>query len=164
MPGQKPGAKSSTGRGLPDCQRRRVAQALRRFSFFSLTTLPSESVARLDKWLWAVRLFKTRSLATDACRAGSVSINNHAAKPAREVRPGETVVVRQGLINRILRVLDVPRSRVGANLVARFCDELTPPEEFAKARENRLQHLLEREKGRGRPTKRDRRLLDRLLG
>jgi ribosome-associated heat shock protein Hsp15 len=119
---------------------------------------------RLDKWLWAVRIFKTRSLASDACRAGSVAVNEQTAKPARDVRPGETVTVKQGLVLRTLKVVDVPKSRVGAKLVPNFCADLTPPEELEKARENPIQDLLEREKGSGRPTKRDRRLLDRLLG
>lgn len=125
---------------------------------------PAESAIRIDKWLWAVRLFRTRSLASDACRAGSVAINDQPAKPAREVRLGETITVRQGLILRTLRVLGVPRSRVGPKLVPTFCDDLTPPGEFEKAKANPLQHFLEREKGSGRPTKRDRRLIDQLLG
>lgn len=120
-------------------------------------------VYRLDKWLWAVRIFKTRSLATDACRAGSVEVNAQPAKPAREVRGGEQVIVRQGLIKRTLEVVAVPRSRVGAKLVRDYCNDLTPPEEFAKARSQPIQQLLAREKGSGRPTKRDRRLLDQLL-
>lgn len=120
--------------------------------------------ARLDKWLWSVRLFKTRALATDACRAGSVEVNERPAKPAREVHIGETILVRQGLITRTLVVRGSPASRVGAKLVANFCEDLTPPEEFAKGREQRVQQLLAREKGSGRPTKRDRRLLDELLG
>ena len=119
--------------------------------------------ARLDKWLWAVRLFKTRALATDACRAGSVLINELTAKPGREVRAGETVVVRQGLITRTLRVTGVPPARVGAKLVPQFCTDLTPAEEFEKARMHRLQQVLARDHGSGRPTKRDRRLLDRLF-
>lgn len=121
------------------------------------------AVARLDKWLWAVRLFKTRSLATDACRAGSVTVNDQPAKPARDVRAGETIIVKQGIVTRTLRVLGLPRSRVGPKLVAEFCSDLTPSEEFEKAKEQRVQDLLAREKGSGRPTKRDRRLLDRLL-
>ena len=123
----------------------------------------SRESGRLDKWLWAVRLFKTRSLATDACRAGSVTVNGHPAKPAREVHPGEIVVVRLGLIRRTLQVRAVPPSRVGAGLVAVFCEDRTPPEEFARGREQRVQQLLAREQGSGRPTKRDRRLLDRLF-
>lgn len=119
---------------------------------------------RIDKWLWAVRLFKTRSRATDACRAGSVTVNDQPAKPARDVRPGEIVVVRQGLVRRTLRVLAVPPSRIGAGRVADYCEDRTPPGEFERARTQRVQQILAREKGSGRPTKRDRRLIDRLFG
>ncbi len=123
----------------------------------------ADPAARLDKWLWAVRLFKSRALATDACRAGSVRIRDEPAKPARTVHAGEIITVRQGLVTRTLRVVGVPRSRVGTKLVAEFCADLTPPEEFAKARAARVQQFLAREKGSGRPTKRDRRRLDRLF-
>ncbi len=111
-----------------------------------------------------MRVFRTRSLAGDACRAGSVAVNQIPAKPARDVRPGETVTVKQGLILRTLRVVDVPRSRVGPKLVAAYCTDLTPPSEIERAKEQSVQHFLAREKGSGRPTKRDRRLLDHLLG
>jgi len=121
------------------------------------------SAGRLDKWLWAVRVFRTRSLASDACRAGSVAVNEIPAKPARDVRPGEMVTVKQGLVLRTLRVVDVPRSRVGPKLVANFCADLTPPSEIQRAREKSVQQLLAREKGSGRPTKRDRRRLDNLF-
>jgi ribosome-associated heat shock protein Hsp15 len=120
--------------------------------------------ARLDRWLWAVRLFKTRALATDAIRAGSVEVNERPAKPAREVRAGETVTVKQGLILRTLRVVGTPESRVGAKLVPEYCTDLTPESEYAKAREHRLQHVLSRDKGSGRPTKRERREVDRFFG
>lgn len=133
--------------------------------FVSRATLSTaESPAsRLDKWLWAVRIFKTRSLAADACRAGSVQVNAHPVKPARDVRVGEQVIVHQGLIRRTLQVIAVPPSRVGAKRVSEYCTDLTPPEEFEKAKLQRVQQLLAREKGSGRPTKRDRRLLDQLL-
>ena len=120
--------------------------------------------ARIDKWLWCVRLFKTRALATTACRAGAVLIGDHPVKPAREVHVGETVCVRQGLITRTLRVVAAPAARVAAKQVPEFCTDLTPPEEFEKVRAQRVQHFLAREKGAGRPTKRERRQLDRLLG
>ncbi len=123
----------------------------------------AESTARLDKWLWAVRIFKSRSLATDACRAGSVWVNAQPAKPSREVHAGETVTVRQGLVLRTLGVVAVPPGRVGARLVPAYCADRTPPEEFEKLRAHRVQQFLAREKGSGRPTKRDRRLLDRFL-
>jgi ribosome-associated heat shock protein Hsp15 len=130
---------------------------------FRVTSPDSDTAARLDKWLWAVRIFKARALATDACRAGSVHIRDEPAKPARTVRPGDIVSVRQGLITRTLRVVAVPRSRMGAKLVAEFCTDLTPAAEFEKARLHRVQQVLAREKGSGRPTKRDRRLLERLF-
>ncbi len=119
---------------------------------------------RIDQWLWAVRIFRTRSLATDACRAGSVTVNGQPAKASRDVRPGELVVVRLGLIHRTLHVLAVPPSRVGAKLVGGFCGDQTPAEEYERARSQRVQQLLARAKGSGRPTKRDRRRLDRLFG
>jgi ribosome-associated heat shock protein Hsp15 len=123
----------------------------------------SSSRARLDKWLWAVRIFKTRALATDACRAGSVEVNDQIAKPARDLHQGELVTVKLGLVIRTLKVVAVPRSRVGAKLVPTYCTDLTPPEEYEKLRQDRLGHVLAREKGSGRPTKRDRRDLARLF-
>ena len=90
-------------------------------------------------------------------------VNQLPAKPARDVRPGETVSVRQGLVLRTLQVIDVPRSRVGAKLVPNYCLDLTPKEELEKGREHRVQQILAREKGSGRPTKRDRRLLKQLF-
>lgn len=121
------------------------------------------SATRLDKWLWAVRVYKTRSLATDACRAGSVQVDGRPAKPARDVHVGETVTVRHGLALRTFVVRGVPARRIGARLVADFCEDRTPPGELAKAEARGIEQLLAREKGSGRPTKRDRRLLDRFL-
>ena len=123
----------------------------------------ADSAARLDKWLWAMRVYKTRALATDACRAGHVTINELPAKPGRDVHAGEVVSVRLGMMVRTLRVVGVPRSRVGAKLVAEFCADLTPPSEWEKVKEHRVQQLLASERGGGRPTKRDRRLRDRLF-
>ena len=124
----------------------------------------SPAAERIDKWLWTVRIFRTRSLATDACRAGSVTVNSQPVKPSRDVRAGEVVIVRQGLIHRTLKVRAVPPARVGAKLVATYCEDQTPPAEFEKARAQRVQQFLARARGSGRPTKRDRRLIDRLFG
>ena len=121
------------------------------------------AVARLDRWLWAVRVFKTRPLATAACRRGGVEINGLAAKPGRPVHAGETVVIHQPLLTRTLRVVAVPKSRVGAKLLSGFFAELTPPAEFERQREWNLQHVLQRPAGAGRPTKRERRSLDRFF-
>jgi len=126
--------------------------------------IPAEPPAgRLDKWLWTVRIFKTRGLATDACRAGSVQVNAQPAKPSRDVRPGETICVQQGLVTRTLMVRNIPLRRIGPKLVAEFCDDQTTPEEFAKGRVQPVQQFLAREKGSGRPTKRERREIDRLF-
>ena len=103
-----------------------------------------DSAARLDKWLWAVRLFRTRPLAAAACRAGEVTIDDRPLKPARDVRPGETIHVRQGVMRRTVVVLGVPPSRVGAARVPEFLEDRTPPEERQKVKEQAIQHLLAR--------------------
>ena len=122
------------------------------------------NTARVDKWLWAVRIFKTRPLATAACREGKVSVGELVAKPARTVRAGEIVTVRQGVMQRTLRVVAAPASRVGAVRLPEFYVDLTPPEKFAQARAQRAQQANARAPGAGRPTKRDRRLQDRFFG
>lgn len=130
----------------------------------SPSTDPADAgTARLDRWLWALRVFKTRPLATEACRRGAVEIGGIAAKPARTVHAGEIVTVRLGEMTRTLRVIDAPRSRVGAKLVAQFCTDLTPPAEFERQQERGLQRVLTREKGAGRPTKKERRVIDRFF-
>jgi len=115
---------------------------------------------RLDQWLWAVRLFKTRNLAVEAIKGGHVKVNGAATKPAHAVKPGELVTARIGIMTRTLRVLDAPRSRVGAKLVAQFAEDLTPPEEFEKQRSFDSRPIGVRPRGAGRPTKRERRLLE----
>jgi len=127
------------------------------------TTLP-EHGARLDKWLWALRLFKSRSLAAEACRSGGVHINQLPAKPARELKVGEQLTVRIGLVTRTLLVLGSPRGRVSAKQVPEYLQDLTPPAEYERARAISAQNALQRARGTGRPTKRDRRLLDDWLG
>jgi ribosome-associated heat shock protein Hsp15 len=122
-----------------------------------------DAPARIDKWLWSVRLFPTRSAATAACRAGNVTVAEVAAKPARLVRHDETIVVRIGLLVRTLRVIGVPRSRVGAKAVPAYALDLTPPEAWEAIRKRPVEQLLARARGAGRPTKRERRQIDRLL-
>ena len=117
---------------------------------------------RLDLWLWAVRVFKTRALAAAAIKAGQVKVNGLQAKPAREVHPGETVIARVGPVTRTVRTLGAPESRVGAKLVPQFAEDLTPPEEYAKRSDPNFIPQLLRPKGAGRPTKRDRREIDEL--
>lgn len=117
---------------------------------------------RVDKWLWAVRLFKTRTLAIAACNAGHVKVGNQRIKPSRSVHPGETLTVLVGEIQRTVKVLALLDRRVGAAMVPEYLEDLTPPEELQKPREPVLQPLFQRPKGSGRPTKRDRRLLERM--
>jgi len=118
---------------------------------------------RVDRWLWAVRAFKTRGDAAEACRAGAVEINGLAVKPARHVRVAESILVREGLVTRTLVVRGVPRSRVGAPLVPTYCEEQTPPGEWEKAKAGRVQQILSRAPGSGRPTKRDRREIEQFF-
>jgi len=88
---------------------------------------------RVDSYLHSVRVFKTRSLAVKACQKGNVRINDQALKPAREVRPGEIIMVSRGDLDMTLRVLDFPRQRLGAPLVPLYMENLTPPENYEKA-------------------------------
>lgn len=118
---------------------------------------------RIDKWLWSMRVFKTRAEATTACRAGKVWIGEHEAKPGRHVHPGEVIQVRVGLVERSLRVLAAPRSRVAAKELPTYLQDLTPESEYARARQASLEHMLARERGRGRPTKKERRDIAQLF-
>jgi ribosome-associated heat shock protein Hsp15 len=113
---------------------------------------------RVDRWLWAVRLFKTRTDATDACRGGHVRVNGAAAKPATTVRPGDRVEAFVHERHRDLEVVEIIDKRVGAPAAARcFVDNSPPP----PPREERLVPLFSRDPGAGRPTKRERRAIDR---
>ncbi|HEV2768474.1 MAG TPA: RNA-binding S4 domain-containing protein [Acidimicrobiales bacterium] len=115
---------------------------------------------RVDRWLWAVRLYKTRSSATDACRGGHVRINDDLARPATRVRPGDVVHASVHGRPRVLEVVRIVESRVGAPVAATCLIDHSPP---APPREH-SSPVLAREPGSGRPTKRDRRQLDRLRG
>lgn len=118
---------------------------------------------RLDKWLWSVRVFKTRPDATAACRAGKVLIGELEAKPGRDIHVGETVTVRVGVVTRTLKVIGLPKSRVSAKLLPAYLEDLTPPAEYERARQAGIEHMLARERGQGRPTKKDRRDMGRLF-
>lgn len=119
---------------------------------------------RLDKWLWCMRVFKTRPLATAACRAGKVLIGELEAKPGRDVHVGETITVRVGVITRTLKVVSLPRSRVSAKQLPEFMTDLTPAAEYERAQQAGLEHMLARQRGEGRPTKKGRRDMGRLFG
>lgn len=117
---------------------------------------------RLDKWLWAVRLYKTRSLAAEACRGGHVTIGSATVKPSREVRVGETITTTHEALTRTTRVLGLTVRRVGAPAAKQLAEDLTPPEEYAKRSERNLQPVPVRPKGAGRPTKKERRVMERV--
>lgn len=115
---------------------------------------------RVDKWLWAVRIFKTRSKATEACRKGHVSIGDLPVKPSRDVHPGEIIKVRKGQVTRSFKVLNLAEKRMGAKLIDNFVVDVTPPEEIEILEMQKNMRWISREKGKGRPTKKDRRDLD----
>jgi ribosome-associated heat shock protein Hsp15 len=116
-----------------------------------------ETSLRIDKWLWAVRLYKTRSLASEACRTGKVIINEQTVKPSREIKLSDVLQIRQGPITKTVRVISFPPNRVSAKLVVNFMEDLTSPEEYKKLQLMKDGGFVKRERGSGRPTKRDRR-------
>lgn len=115
---------------------------------------------RVDKWLWAVRVFKTRSIATEACKKGRVSIGGVTIKPSRTIRVGEVITVRKPPIEYSFRVLQLLASRVGAKRVAEFMENVTPQAQYELLKLQRVSGFVDRAKGLGRPTKKDRRDLD----
>jgi ribosome-associated heat shock protein Hsp15 len=119
---------------------------------------------RLDKWLWAVRVYKTRSEATEACRGSAVRVNGSIAKPSAKLRLGDVVVARTKVLTRTLEVTGLIEQRLGAALVPDYADDQTPEVEYEKAREQRANARVYRHAGGGRPTKKDRRDIERLVG
>lgn len=116
---------------------------------------------RIDKWLWMVRLFKTRSMATDACNAGKVKLNGTPVKPSKEVCSEQILHIKLGQLDKIVQVIETPKSRIGASLVPKYYLDHTPPEEYERIKALRLKFEY-RESGEGRPTKRDRRQIEYL--
>ncbi len=112
---------------------------------------------RIDKYLWAIRVYKTRSIATDACKKGHVKLVDKACKPSKEVYGNELILVRKNQINYKIQVLDIPESRVGAKLADLYRKDMTPKEEFEKTNLLKYSKDYYRKKGTGRPTKKDRR-------
>ncbi|WP_459212870.1 RNA-binding S4 domain-containing protein [Aquimarina rhabdastrellae] len=115
---------------------------------------------RIDKYLWCIRYFKTRSIATAACKQGKVRVNGDLIKPSRDVYPTDTVQVRKNQIDYELVVLDLPPSRVGAKLVDLYRKDVTPQEALQKLDLLKYSKDYYRKKGTGRPTKKDRRDID----
>lgn len=118
------------------------------------------SEARIDKWMWAVRIFKTRTIAAEACKKGRITINGALAKAARMVKPGDVVQVRKPPITYSFKILQAIEKRVGAKLVNDMMENITPPEQYELLEMNRISGFINRAKGTGRPTKKDRRDLE----
>jgi len=117
---------------------------------------------RIDKFLWSVRLFKTRSIASEECRKGRILINNIQVKPSRIVLKDEVIVVKKPPVVYSFRVLEPIENRVSAKLVDSFIEDLTPEEEKEKLNIRLASGIVFRDKGSGRPTKKERRDIDRL--
>ena len=115
---------------------------------------------RIDKYLWCVRYFKTRSMATQACKKGSVKIDKTSVKPARDVYTGDVIEIRKEQIHYTLQVLDLPTSRIGAKLVDQYRKDTTPKEAFSNKELLKYAKDYYRKKGTGRPSKKDRRDLE----
>jgi len=113
--------------------------------------------ARIDKWLWAVRIYKTRTIASDACKKGRISINGAQVKPSKMVREGDTVQVRRPPVTYTFRVLQAIENRVGAKLVPDMMQNITPQDQYDLLEMNRIGGFVQRAAGMGRPTKKDRR-------
>ena len=117
---------------------------------------------RLDKFLWSIRAFKTRSDATDACRGGKVTVGGTDAKPSREVKAGDIIQVRKGPVLYKYKVLQPIDRRQGAALVSQYAENLTPESELAKLHAPHKSFFVTRDRGAGRPTKKERRQMDTL--
>lgn len=119
---------------------------------------------RIDKYLWCIRVFKSRTLAADACDGGKVKIEGVSVKPSRHIKPGETISIQQGYIKKQYKVISLLEKRVSAQLVKNFAEDITPKEELEKLQTERFVSYHSKYKGVGRPTKKDRRLINKMKG
>lgn len=120
--------------------------------------------ARLDKWLWAARIFKTRTIAADACKNGRVAVNDVNVKPSRMVKVGDVVSVRKPPVTFSFRILKPIEQRVGAKLLPEVYENVTPQDQYDLLEMNRISGFVDRARGTGRPTKKDRRQMDAFIG
>ncbi len=112
---------------------------------------------RIDKWLWAVRVYKTRTIAAEACKKGRVYVDNNSVKPARMIKIGDVVQVKKPPVTYSFKVKDISQKRMGAKLVPDFMENVTPAEEYEILEMNKISGFVDRQRGTGRPTKKDRR-------
>jgi len=118
---------------------------------------------RIDKWMWATRIFKTRTIALEACKKNRVMVNDIPAKPSRMIKVGDIIQVRKPPVTYSFRVLDLTSNRVGAKLVPQFLENITPPEQYELLELQKISGFVDRVRGSGRPTKKERRELDKLV-
>jgi Ribosome-associated heat shock protein implicated in the recycling of the 50S subunit (S4 paralog) len=123
---------------------------------------PDSTAPRIDKWLWAIRIYKTRTLATDACKAGKIKIEGQAIKPSRQLKLMEVITISQSPLTKTIRVKTLIHNRVSAKLVPENAEDLTPAEEYEKLKLMQEVNGERRDRGIGRPTKKQRRLIDLL--
>ena len=121
-----------------------------------------ENIVRMDKWLWAARLFKTRSLAADAIKGGKVKIDDNPIKPSREVKEGDVIQVQIDQLHKVVQVKTVIKNRVSAKQVPEVYNDLTPKEEYERIEFMRAYKAEWRDRGAGRPTKKERRMIERM--
>ena len=119
-------------------------------------------LVRIDKYLWCIRVFKSRSLASEACDGGKVKILGASVKPSRHVKIGEVITVQQGYVKRAFKIIELLEKRVSAPLVKNFAEDITPQEELDKLKTERIISYMGKYKGSGRPTKKDRRLIEKI--
>lgn len=120
--------------------------------------------ARIDKWLWSSRIFKTRTIAADACKNGRIMVNNVLVKPSRMIKVGDTISVRKPPVTYTFRVLKTIEQRVGAKLLPEIYENITTADQYELLEMNRISGFVDRQRGTGRPTKKDRRQMDAFVG
>ncbi len=149
---------SSRSRRSHKEQRRRSIRELtiKIFNHFN----PKMAEARIDKWMWAVRIFKTRTIAAEACKKGRVSMNGSQIKPSRMIKPGDIIQVRKPPVTYSFKVLQAIEKRVGAKLVREMMENVTTPDQYELLEMSKISGFVDRARGTGRPTKKDRRSLD----
>lgn len=123
----------------------------------------ASETARIDKWLWAARIFKTRSIAADACKNGRITINGTNAKPSHTIKCGEVISVKKPPVTYSFKVLQCIENRVGAKLIPEIYENVTDPKQYELLEMSRISGFVNRARGTGRPTKKERRSLDAFI-
>ena len=124
--------------------------------------MDEKNTTRIDKWLWAVRIYKTRALSTEACAGGKVKIIGNTLKASRMIRQGDIIQIRKGVVKYEYKVLKIAEKRMGAKMVPDFMEDLTPDKELEKLKISKSLSGQFREKGKGRPTKKERRIINKM--